>query len=206
MIFAVASSACAAVQDIALDGLVYWVPMLVHALIDGDSVSLSTTHSSSNTGGGGGGGEVKHCGGKNSQLAAVLLSAIPFGTAALAAVAVGHSSEVRQERKMHVGLPLLAGGVAFMLLPLLLQLGSHVPAFVAVTVAVVAADATTGPFWVSSCSTSCFCNPVGSLVACSGSAMTVSAAGNDWTDDYFTTALQDPQVQSGRTYCHVESG
>lgn len=133
----------AVLQDIALDGLVYWVPMLVHALLDGDSVSLSV-HSKSS-----GSGEQKHCGGKSSQLHAVLLSSIPFGTAAAAALLLGHSSEKRQERRMHVGLPLLMGGCAFMLLPLLLQLGTHVPAFIAVTAAVVAADATTGPFWVS---------------------------------------------------------
>jgi hypothetical protein len=81
----------------------------------------------------------------------VLLSSIPFGTAAVAALLVGHSSEKRQERRMHVGLPLLLGGCAFMLLPLMLQLHSHVPAFLMVTAAVVAADATTGPFWVGSC-------------------------------------------------------
>jgi hypothetical protein len=135
----------AAVQDIALDGLVYWVPMLVHALIDGTAVPLSVHGSSSSSSA----GEQKHCGGKESQLHAVLLSSIPFGTAAVAALLVGHSSEKRQERRLHVGLPLLLGGCAFTLLPLMLQLHSHVPAFMMVTAAVVAADATTGPFWVS---------------------------------------------------------
>jgi hypothetical protein len=52
------------------------------------------------------------------------------------------------ERRLHIGLPLVIGGCCFMTLPLLLQLGSHVPAFMTVTAAVVAADATTGPFWV----------------------------------------------------------
>ncbi|KAF6250988.1 hypothetical protein COO60DRAFT_1565252 [Scenedesmus sp. NREL 46B-D3] len=116
--------------------------MLVHALMDGSAVSLSVHGSSSS-----GSGEQKHCGGKQSQLQAVLLSSIPFGTAAVAALLVGHSSEKRQERRLHVGLPLLLGGCAFMLLPLMLQLPSHVPAFLMVTAAVVAADATTGPFW-----------------------------------------------------------
>eukprot|EP00879_Flechtneria_rotunda_P032396 GHRR01035596.1.p1 GENE.GHRR01035596.1~~GHRR01035596.1.p1 ORF type:complete len:541 (+),score=194.41 GHRR01035596.1:415-2037(+) len=135
-----------ALKDIALDGLVYWVPMLVHALIDGNSISLSIPGSSTSSSVG---GVTKHCGGKESQLQAVLLSAIPFGTAALAAVALGHSSEIRQERRFHIGLPLALGGCAFMMLPLLLKLASHVPAFIAVTAAVIAADATTGPFWVS---------------------------------------------------------
>eukprot|EP00879_Flechtneria_rotunda_P010809 GHRR01011295.1.p2 GENE.GHRR01011295.1~~GHRR01011295.1.p2 ORF type:complete len:205 (+),score=77.94 GHRR01011295.1:326-940(+) len=118
--------------------------MLVHALIDGNSISLSIPGSSTSSSVG---GVTKHCGGKESQLQAVLLSAIPFGTAALAAVALGHSSEIRQERRFHIGLPLALGGCAFMMLPLLLKLASHVPAFIAVTAAVIAADATTGPFW-----------------------------------------------------------
>jgi drug/metabolite transporter (DMT)-like permease len=119
--------------------------MLVHALIDGTVVPLSVHGSGSSSSA----GEQKHCGGKESQLHAVLLSSIPFGTAAVAALLVGHSSEKRQERRLHVGLPLLLGGCAFMLLPPMLQLHSHVPAFLMVTAAVVAADATTGPFWVS---------------------------------------------------------
>lgn len=131
-------------QDIALDGLVYWVPMLVHALIDG-SMSLGL-HTNST---GGGADTDKHCGGKDSQLQAVLLTAIPFGTAAVAALTLGHSSEVTGERCKHIGLPLLLGGSVFAALPWLLPLQSHVPAFLAVTAAVVAADATTGPFWVS---------------------------------------------------------
>lgn len=133
-------------QDIALDGLVYWVPMLVHALLENTAVGLHTGSSSSSSAGGGGG---KHCGGKDSQLKAVLLTAIPFGTAAVAALTLGHSSEVSGERCKHIGLPLLLGGCVFAALPWLLPLASHVPAFLAVTAAVVAADATTGPFWVS---------------------------------------------------------
>jgi len=94
-----------ALKDIALDGLVYWVPMLVHALIDG-SMSLGL-HTDST---GGGADADKHCGGKDSQLTAVLLTAIPFGTAAVAALTLGHSSEVTGERCKHIGLPLLLGG------------------------------------------------------------------------------------------------
>jgi hypothetical protein len=131
-------------QDIALDGLVYWVPLLIHALIDGSmSVQPHATTSSSSAGD----GDDQHCGGKDSQLRAVLLTAIPFGTAAVAALTLGHSSEVSGERHKHIGLPLLLGGAVFATLPLLLRLQSHVPAFLAVTAAVVAADATTGPFW-----------------------------------------------------------
>lgn len=123
----------------------YWLPLLVHALLNGTALRLSPAHTSSSGGSGGG----RHCGGKDSQLRAVLITAVPFTAAAVATLLLGHSSERRQERKLHVGLPLLLGGAAFMLLPLLLPLTSHLPAFVAVTAAVVAADATTGPFWVS---------------------------------------------------------
>jgi hypothetical protein len=65
--------------------------MLVHALIDGSAVSLSGHHGSSSSSSSGG---AKHCGGKDSQLRAVLLAAIPFGTAAVMALLLGHSSEV----------------------------------------------------------------------------------------------------------------
>jgi hypothetical protein len=134
-------------QDISLDGLVYFVPLLVHAIMGGSAavgLQRSSPGASAATAGSGDG-----CGTQASQLQAVLLSAIPFGTAAAAALLLGHSSEVTQERRRHIGVPLLLGGVVFALLPSLLLLQSRVPAFVAVTAAVVAADATTGPFWVS---------------------------------------------------------
>lgn len=142
-------------QDIAFDGLIYWVPMLIHALLENTAVGLhvgssgSGTSDTSGSSGSAAGQDDKHCGGKDSQLKAVLLTAIPFGTAATVALILGRSSEVSGERNKHIGLPLLLGGCVFATLPLLLPLPSHVPAFLAVTVAVVAADATTGPFWVS---------------------------------------------------------
>ena len=170
-------------QDIALDGLVYWVPSLIHALLDGTAVTLQQQQQlqrgvaplGNNSGIGGAAAAAapasaaavaaaaaapaqsplplpppaaSHCGTPSSQLRAVLLSAIPFGSAAVAAIALGHSSEVRNERRLHIGLPLLAGGAAFCALPALLSIGGSLPAFVAVAAAVVAADATTGPFWV----------------------------------------------------------
>jgi ACS family tartrate transporter-like MFS transporter len=75
---------------------------------------------------------------------AVLLTLIPFGLAAAATLAIGHSSEKTRERRLHIGLPLLAGGAAFAAMPLFLRLQQLVPAFACVVVAVAAADATTG--------------------------------------------------------------
>ncbi|KAF8060013.1 ttuB [Scenedesmus sp. PABB004] len=134
-----------ALKDVSLDGLVYFVPLLVHALLDGGAALSLGAAPQQPPGGGGGGG--KRCGGRDSQLRAVLVSAIPFGAAAAAAVALGASSQRRDERRLHIGLPLLAGGGAFLLLPLLLRWAGVAPAFAAVTAGVVAADATTGPFW-----------------------------------------------------------
>ncbi|WIA13561.1 hypothetical protein OEZ85_007128 [Tetradesmus obliquus] len=47
--YSVIEASIAALKDVALDGLVYWVPMLVHALLDGSAVSLSVHDSSSSS-------------------------------------------------------------------------------------------------------------------------------------------------------------
>ena len=52
--------------------------------------------------------------------------------------------QVTGEQRLHIALPLVAGGIAFGLMPLFLHLGSMLAAFCAVSAAVVAADATTG--------------------------------------------------------------
>ena len=108
----------------------------MHALLSGGAVSLATTKSSGQS----------SCGGKGSQLKAVLLTAVPFGTAAVATVLLGASSEARDERRLHVGVPLVVGGLVFAFVPLALT-SSQVAAFVCLTVGVIGADSTTGPFW-----------------------------------------------------------
>ncbi|GBF98679.1 hypothetical protein Rsub_11673, partial [Raphidocelis subcapitata] len=126
-------------KDVSLDSLVYWTPVLIHALLEGGTVSLGVKSDGDSAG--------ERCGGKNAQLRAVLLSLVPFGLAAAATLAIGHSSERSGERRRHIGLPLLCGGVAFGLMPAFLHLGQLAAAFACVAVAVIAADATTGPFW-----------------------------------------------------------
>lgn len=66
---------------------VYWTPVLIHALLMGGVVSLGVKPGS-------GGSTESKCGGKETQLQAVLLSLIPFGLAAAATLLIGHSSEV----------------------------------------------------------------------------------------------------------------
>jgi hypothetical protein len=83
-------------------------------MIAGDHVSLAAS-------GEGDGEGSKSCGGRDSQLTAVLLTAVPFGAGATAALLLGASSEARDERRLHVGLPLLLGGVVFGLMPLVVQ-------------------------------------------------------------------------------------
>lgn len=125
----------------------YFVPLLVHALIDGSSsLGLAAPGADADAGAAPRPND-RHCGRAETQLTAVLLSAVPFGTAAAAALALGASSEARHEQRQHIALPLLAGGAAFALMPAALRLRSRVPAFVCLTAGVVAADATTGPFW-----------------------------------------------------------
>ncbi len=127
-----------ALKDISLDGLVYWVPTLVHAMLAGNAIPLSGSATGCDAD-----SSKKQCGGEASQLQAVLLTAIPFGLAAVTAVALGHSSEKRDERRLHISVPLLVGGAVFAFMPLLLRI-SIVAAFISLTAAVVAADATTG--------------------------------------------------------------
>lgn len=82
----------------SLDALVYWTPVLIHALLSGGEVSLGVS------GEGGGGSEAaaaKRCGAKSTQLSAVLLTLVPFGLAAAASLALGHSSEVRRGTAQH---------------------------------------------------------------------------------------------------------
>lgn len=109
----------------------------MHALLSGGAVSLATSK------GGGGGAS---CGSHDTRLRAVLLTAVPFGTAAAAALLLGISSEARDERRLHVGVPLLVGGVVFACMPLALG-RSAAAAFACLVAGVVGADATTGPFW-----------------------------------------------------------
>ena len=66
--------------------------VLIHALLEGGAVPLASHKDAGGAGGAGGGG--KQCGGKEAQLKAVLLTLVPFGLAAAASLAIGHSSEV----------------------------------------------------------------------------------------------------------------
>lgn len=122
------------------------MPTLVHALAD-PSAKVTLAAAPPPPPAPGSTSPPRHCGTAASQLAAVLWSAIPFGSAAAAALALGASSEASGERHRHIGVPLLLGGVAFLALPGALTWVGPAAAFVCVVGAVIAADATTGPFW-----------------------------------------------------------
>jgi hypothetical protein len=95
--------------------------VLIHALLEGGAVSLGVraddggAGSGSVSGGGGGGSgdgggngtddasEGAKCGGRGMQLGAVLLTLVPFGLAAAASLALGHSSEVGEGKRVVVG-------------------------------------------------------------------------------------------------------
>lgn len=123
-------------KDVALDGLMYWTPTLVAALSSGTQLTFQAQP----------GSHTNLCAPKAGQSRAVLLTAIPFTFAAAAAVTLGHTSQASREVKLHIAAPLLAGGLAFLVFPLAVQV-SVVAGFISLTLALVGADATTGPFW-----------------------------------------------------------
>ena len=66
----------------------YWTPLLIHALLEGGAISVGVRPDKARQGGD------KSCSGHDTQLRAVLLTLVPFGLAAAASLAIGHSSEV----------------------------------------------------------------------------------------------------------------
>lgn len=139
-------------KDIALDGLLYWVPVMVSAVMappqgeaSAQPSSSTSTNSSISTsiGANPDHGAVSGCASEQSSTGTILITMAPFAVAAIATVILGHTSEKFQERRLHISVPLLIGGAIFMLTPLLAPSLS----LVTLTVALVAADATTGAFW-----------------------------------------------------------
>ncbi len=79
-----------------------------------------------------------------SELQVGFISALPYVAAALAMLALGASSDRRNERFFHVALPSLLGAVGFAASALLI---SPVPGMIALTIAAVGDLSTRGPFW-----------------------------------------------------------
>ncbi|KAK9804035.1 hypothetical protein WJX73_006048 [Symbiochloris irregularis] len=89
----------------AMDGLVFWVPTIISSVIylddDEDDGDESARHE-----------ETEHA------AKSALLSAIPFGCAAITMVMVARHSKAARERHLHGAIPLVIAGLGFTLLPL----------------------------------------------------------------------------------------
>lgn len=136
-------------KDVALDSMLYWTPLLLTSWArtgaagggssapDGGSASSAAGEAHGSCAGGGW---------HHSGHSAVWASVVPFAVAAAATLALGASSERWNERRLHIAVPLIAGGAVFALTPAAAA-ASRGLAVLTLTVALAAADATTGPLW-----------------------------------------------------------
>lgn len=133
-------------KDITYSSLVYWTPLLLASIL---SPSLGSHHTAA----------AKQgrllaegfCTSKSHKSVVALFSTIPYICASFTSVGVGYSSQKSNEQKLHIAVPLLAGSMLLVLLPVALQ-HSAVLAFVLLTAAIAACNGTTGVIysWVQS--------------------------------------------------------
>jgi len=76
-----------------------------------------------------------------------LLTAVPYAVGVCAMVAVAKHSDRVSERRWHVAVPALVGGVAFAATPLVLRATSVVPSLVLLSIAIAGVASMFGPFW-----------------------------------------------------------
>eukprot|EP00892_Ulva_mutabilis_P008593 jgi/Ulvmu1/6105/UM027_0083.1 len=110
-----------ALKSCAAYALIFWTPLAIDDLLAASSG-----------------------GGRGAPTVAVLLTAIPYTFAAGTAVAVGWSSHVRGERRLHTAVPFSIGAAILLAAPLLQGPWAAVPAFAALCAALSACNAT-GP-------------------------------------------------------------
>jgi len=113
---------------LSMYGCVFFIPLLIHSFLAGSDTATSTTSTTPTRGTG-----AASCdGGEGAEgatnVAAVLLSAIPFGAAAIAMILIGKSSERMGERRLHGSVSVLFGAACMGGLALATAL--HAPAAV----------------------------------------------------------------------------
>ena len=79
-----------------------------------------------------------------SNLEVSMISALPYAAASVGMIAIGASSDRRNERLLHIAVPSAIAAVGFMASA---YLASPVPGMIALTVAAVGDLGTRGPFW-----------------------------------------------------------
>ncbi|KAK9803354.1 hypothetical protein WJX73_008105 [Symbiochloris irregularis] len=96
-------------STMAMDGLVFWVPIIISSIIYQDDDGPGGTMT-------GGDDAARH---EETQHAvkSALLSAIPFGCAAITMVVVAWHSKAQKERHLHTAVPLLIAGCGLILMP-----------------------------------------------------------------------------------------
>jgi sugar phosphate permease len=123
-------------KNAAMVGILFWAPLIVDALMEGGSIDIAAgaaaAAGSSSSGGGGHGAPVSK---QNTEVLAVLLTSIPFISAACCAVLLGHHSERHKEKAHHVAVPYFAAGVLFISFPYAAAMSSKA-AFICLTLAV----------------------------------------------------------------------
>lgn len=123
-------------KDIAFDGLLFWLPTLVAFMLSAQAGHANGLKLPSHT----------ICQKHTSTVQAVLWTSLPFACAALCTLVLGHSSERTGAHRLHAGIPLLIGGLAFALLPLVIDTYISL-GFVAIIFAMIGSDASTAPIW-----------------------------------------------------------
>eukprot|EP00892_Ulva_mutabilis_P008594 jgi/Ulvmu1/6106/UM027_0084.1 len=116
-------------KSFAVFSLIFWIPLVVSDLLH------RSGHSSA-------------AAGTSHDLAAVLLTAVPYAFAAVASYAIGWSSHAWDERKAHTYVPFGIAAALLLAAPLLQGPEMAVPAFVALTVALCLSN-NTGPVTAS---------------------------------------------------------
>lgn len=133
--------ACVAVlKNAAMNGVLFWTPLLVSALLKGDDVDLDADAVAAKHKGGGHGGHHHAAVHRGAGVQAVLLTAIPFICAAACAVWLGHRSERHREKVRHVATPYALAAFLFLCFPYAAQ-ASNVAAFLCLTAAITALTA-----------------------------------------------------------------
>eukprot|EP00879_Flechtneria_rotunda_P015690 GHRR01016412.1.p1 GENE.GHRR01016412.1~~GHRR01016412.1.p1 ORF type:complete len:427 (+),score=106.52 GHRR01016412.1:593-1873(+) len=129
-------------KNAALVGMLFWCPTIVDSLLKGSSLNLGPSGSVA-------GGAGLHHGHRRNLLgshdrqpgdrgvSAVLLTAIPFVSAAVCAVWLGHRSQQRKEMSKHIAVPYFIAAVLFVAFPYIALCGG-VWSFVCLTLAITA--------------------------------------------------------------------
>ena len=124
-------AAAAVLKNAAMVGILFWAPLIVDALMKGDSIDIAAAAGSSSSGGAHG----SPISPQRTEVLAVLLTSIPFISAACCAVLLGHRSERHKEKAHHVAVPYFLAGLLFISFPYAAALSSKA-AFVCLTLAV----------------------------------------------------------------------